>query len=289
MTATKTISTDTNFQFKSRITGNPDHELVLFLHGFPETSFMWRKLMAEAAREGFYCLAPDLRGLSPGARPKGKKQYGVAALAGDILEIARAVGKERFHLVGHDWGAAIGWKLVHDHPDRVISWTGISVPHLQAFGEAIVNNPEQRKMSAYIKAFQLPFLPEMNLRKKDFALFRKLWKHSEPEEVEAYLEVFRQKGALTAALNYYRGNYGLLKRAAREQVMGEISTPTLFIYGNRDIAIGPAAVANSHRFMKGPYHYLEIDDGHWLVQTQYERVRDALLPHLKKFTKESTK
>lgn len=288
MIAEKTIDTANGFQFNSLVSGDQAHKPVFFLHGFPETSYMWRGLMADITKEGFFCVAPDLRGLSPGARPKGSRNYSVDELIHDVSAIAESLGIEKFHLVGHDWGAAIGWKLVHDFPERVLSWTAISVPHLQAFGEAIVNDPQQRKMSAYIRAFQIPWLPELNLRKKDFALFRKLWKHSTADEVEAYLKVFRQKGALTAALNYYRGNYRLLKQAAREQVMGQISTPTLFIYGNKDIAIGASAVANGHQYLKGPYEYLELDDGHWLVQTSYEDIQTAILRQLQKYSQEAS-
>ncbi len=269
-----------NLTFNCRAAGNSNGELVIFMHGFPETSVMWKDLLSDISANGFYSLAPDLRGYSKEACPSGKKHYGINKLVSDVMGIANSIGRSQFHLVGHDWGAAIGWKLVHDFPNSVLSWTAMSVPHLQAFGSALVNDPEQGKMSSYIKSFQWPFLPERMIRKNDFKLFRKLWKNSSQEEIQEYLTVFSHKKQLTAALNYYRSNYKLLKKAAKTQILGEIKVPTLFIWGNRDPAIGSTAVKEGHKYVKSDYQYLELDAGHWLVQTQYQEVKSAINKHL---------
>ena len=80
-------------------------EPVLLLHGFPETSHMWVRLMGELSDKGYHCLAPDQRGYSPGARPADVADFGYPQLAADTLGIAKAAGFDRFHLVAHDWGA----------------------------------------------------------------------------------------------------------------------------------------------------------------------------------------
>ncbi|WP_298902206.1 alpha/beta hydrolase [uncultured Psychroserpens sp.] len=266
--------------FDCRTDGNKDNELVILLHGFPETSYMWKQLMSRFSEKGFYCVAPNLRGYSKNACPKGKKHYSLDQLSKDVLNISRYLNTSKFHLVGHDWGAAIGWKLVHDYQDNILSWTGISVPHLQAFGKAIVVDPEQIKMSQYIKNFQLPFLPEIQIRKHDFKVFKKLWKHSKSDEIDDYLSVFRNPKQLTAALNYYRGNYKLLKTAAKKQILGDIEVPTLFIWGNKDLAIGSFSVDESHQYMRSDYEFIELDAGHWLIQTNYQELNEAITKHL---------
>ncbi|MEL4455261.1 alpha/beta hydrolase [Lutimonas vermicola] len=271
-----------NLIFDCRTEGNKERELIIFLHGFPETSYMWKKLMSSVSKNGFYCVAPNLRGYSAGACPEGKKHYALDQLAADVLSISKFFNKSKFHLVGHDWGAAIGWKVVHDYQDVILSWTGISVPHLQAFGKAIVMDKEQKKMSQYIKNFQLPYLPEMGIRKDDFKIFRKLWKHCDSKEIDDYLTVFRNPKQLTASINYYRSNFKLLKRADKDQILGDINVPTLFIWGNKDIAIGPYAVNNSHQYMKNDYEYIELDSGHWLIQTNYEELKKAILRHVER-------
>ena len=271
-----------NLIFDCRTIGDKENELVLFLHGWPETSHMWKKLMHSLSKNRFYCVAPDLRGYSKDACPKGIKQYRLDKLANDVLEISKFLNKPKFHLVGHDWGAVIGWKVVHDFHDRILSWTAISVPHIQAFGKAISVDDEQKKMSQYIKRFQVPFLPEMRIRKNDFAVLKRLWKNSEPSEVEEYFKVFRNPKQLTASINYYRSNYKLLKSALNNEILGDINIPTLFIWGNKDPAIGAYSVSQGHKYMKSDYEFLELDSGHWLIQSKYEEINGAVTKHLEK-------
>jgi len=268
-----------NLEFDCRVSGNEKNGLIIFLHGFPETAFMWRKLMDRLSSLGFYCIAPDMRGYSKNACPKGVKNYTLKKLREDVLNLADAVGKNKFHLVGHDWGAGIGWYIVYHHHDRILSWTGLSVPHNRAFSKAIRLDKDQQKKSRYIKWFLLPLLPEMIIRKNDFKKFRRLWKHSSPEEVENYLSVFRRKKSLTAALNYYRANIG---RGKNERI-GDIKAPTLFIWGKNDFAIGSFAAESGHKYMKGAYTFLALDGGHWLIQTNYAEVESAIVAHISKF------
>ena len=61
----------------------------------------------------------------------------------------------------------------------------------------------------------------------------------------------------------------------------EISVPTLTIWGNQDTAVGRSTTETAARYMKGPYRFVELDAGHWLIQEQFETVRDELLAHLK--------
>lgn len=266
--------------FDCRTDGDKENELVIFLHGWPETSYMWKTLMSSFSKNGFYCVAPNLRGYSKDACPKGKKKYSLNKLAKDVMDIFEFLNKPKFHLVGHDWGAVIGWKVVHDHPDKILSWTGISVPHPQAFGKAIVVDEEQSKMSQYVKNFQLPYLPEKGIRKNDFELLKRLWKNSESNEIDDYLKVFKNPKQLTASINYYRNNYKLLKSAAKEQILGDINVPTLFIWGNKDIAIGSYSVKEGHQYMKNEYEFIELDSGHWLIQTNYPELERAITRHV---------
>lgn len=271
-------------EFDCLISGNEDHELVILLHGFPESSYVFRNMIEDLASQGYYCIAPNMRGYSSNARPKRKRNYEIKYLVSDVLELAKSVNKERFHLIGHDWGSAIGWQVVHDYPELIISWTGISVPHPQSFFEAILNDPDQKKKSKYIRLFQLPFLPELKIKSKNFKLLRDLWNEQSDDEIENYISILKEPGALTAMLNYYRAGYKVIKRARTEKIMGDINTPTLFIWGNRDVAVGRIAVDGSHKFIKGDYTFLALNGGHWLIQTHYTEVKKALFEHLNKFS-----
>jgi len=267
------------FEFDCRVSGNEENELIILLHGFPETSFMWINLMKKLSSIGYFCLAPDMRGYSKNASPKGVKNYTIKKLSGDILNIADAINVNKFHLIAHDWGAGIGWNIVYNNAEKIISWTALSVPHSRGFRKAIKMDKEQRKKSRYIGWFLFPVIPEIMLRKNDFEKFRKLWKHSSPEELNNYLSVFRRKYSLTAALNYYRANF----KKVNNQPVGDITTPTLFIWGKNDLAIGKVAAENNHKYMKGDYTFIEMDGGHWLIQSNYLEVEKAIIEHLTKY------
>jgi len=282
MTEIKKIQTG-QLEFTCRVCGNEEGELVLLLHGFPESSIMYRQLIEDLSKQNYYCIAPNLRGYSAGARPKGKQNYRIEELVKDVLDIAHNVEKEKFHLIGHDWGSAIGWQLVHDYPNKILSWTGMSVPHLHSFFEALLKDKDQKEKSRYISLFQLPILPEWNIKAKNFKVLRKLWDAQDVVEVEDYMAIGKEKGAVRSMLNYYRANHKLAKRAGKEQILGNIVVPTLFIWGKSDVAIGPASVDKGHKYMKGDYRYLELDAGHWLIQTKYCEIRDAVIEHLAKY------
>ncbi|MFY0643511.1 MAG: alpha/beta hydrolase [Bacteroidia bacterium] len=260
--------------------GNPENPLVVLLHGFPESAIVYTRLMQDLSLLGYYCIAPNLRGYSAGARPKGKSYYHLNHLTKDILEIVDSINKKDFHLIGHDWGAGIGWKLVHDYSSRILSWTALSLPHLQAFFESILTDKEQKVKSRYVNLFQIPYLPEWKLRSYDFKILRKLWSRQSEKEIATYIGICKEKYALTAMLNYYRASNKLYKSAKTQKVMGNIATPTLFIWGNRDIAIGRTAVSWSHKYMTGQYEFIELDAGHWLLQTNYEKIMNAITNHL---------
>ena len=277
MTVEQTQLSVGEYTYDIRRAGDGD-DLVILLHGFPETSHMWLPLLAHLADNGYTALAPDLRGYSPGARPEGAEHYGHATMAEDILAMADALGRDRFHLVGHDHGAGLGWFMASRHADRLISWTALSVPHIDAFGQAIATNPEQRERSQYMLFFRQVGTAEAALSADDFATLRNIWNASTPEQVEEYVRVLRQPGALTGALNWYRS--GL---TPDRQPLGQVSVPTLMIWGNQDQAIGRPGVTATPPLMDGPYRLVELDAGHWLIQEAQAEVLRETLAHLEAF------
>ncbi|MCH4004908.1 MAG: alpha/beta hydrolase [Lactobacillus crispatus] len=99
-----------NLDFTVRTAGLENSgDLVVLLHGFPESSLMWEPLMKILAEKGYRVIAPNQRGYSSDARPKGFKNYTMKLLASDVVTLAEKVGfKNKFHLVGHDIGA-VSW------------------------------------------------------------------------------------------------------------------------------------------------------------------------------------
>jgi pimeloyl-ACP methyl ester carboxylesterase len=148
--------------FHALAAGPPTGELVVLLHGFPQTSACWTRVLATLAGAGYRAVAPDQRGYSPGARPTTIQAYRMSELVADVLAIADRLGAETFHLVGHDLGGVVAWRLAGRHPERVATLAAISTPHPRAFSRALVAGTQALR-SAYIPVFRLPRLPELLL------------------------------------------------------------------------------------------------------------------------------
>lgn len=266
------------FTFRCRTSGDKG-EPVILLHGFPETSHMWIPLMDHLAGLGYQCLAPDQRGYCPGARPKGAENYHYSKLCEDVIALADHLGYQKFHLVGHDHGAGVGWTMSGRYPERIQSWTAMSVPHIAGFGDAIRNDADQTQRSQYIGFFQQEGVAEKMFSEKDFDGLKRIWDKCSDEQKEIYLAVFKEEYALSGALNWYRGSIQMEGADATGQV-GQITTPTLMIWGNQDSAIGRKSVESTPQYMEGPYRFVELDVGHWLIQENEDRILTEVRTHI---------
>lgn len=94
---------------------------LILLHGFPQTHMTWEKLAPDLARH-FHCIIPDLRGYGDSDAPADDADhhvYSKRAMAGDVVGLLDFLGLERAHVLGHDRGARVAYRLALDHPDRV--------------------------------------------------------------------------------------------------------------------------------------------------------------------------
>lgn len=266
--------------FMCRTAGEAGEPVVL-LHGFPETSHMWTGIMRQLADAGYRCLAPDQRGYSPGARPEDVEAYSYRNLVSDVFALADAAGFGRFHLIGHDWGALVGWACV-SVPDaaRITSWTALSVPHTQAFARAVRDDPEEEPYRQILQFLLTEGAPEAWAQNP--ALLKSVWTDSSDEEVEEYLRVLSAPGALRAAANWYRASRAHARSLEDPDApFGEVATPSLLIWGKEDPYVRRMSIDLAREYMRGPYRAVELDAGHWLAQQQPARVTEEILAHLR--------
>jgi pimeloyl-ACP methyl ester carboxylesterase len=172
----------------------------------------------------------------------------------------------------------VGWGTVMTYPQRVLSWSALSIAHPAAFGEALRTDPDQRSRSRYIMLFATPWLPEVLLSFKDFTILKGVWPNVPDSTRAEYLEVFSEPGALSGAFNWYRAMVGGFDSDGA--LATEVTTPTLFIWGNEDIAAGRWAVDAQAQYMAGPYEFIELDAGHWLMEDHPRVVTEAIIQHL---------
>src|SRR5689334_2102529 len=134
--------------------GPADGDPVLLLHGFPQDHREFDPILPRLHAAGLRTYALDQRGYSPGARPDAVSAYRITEPLADAVAVLDALGLESAHVIGHDWGALIGWLLAGTHPDRVRTLTAVSVPHPKALQLALRVRPTQRARFAYAALFR---------------------------------------------------------------------------------------------------------------------------------------
>jgi pimeloyl-ACP methyl ester carboxylesterase len=225
---------------------------------------------------GYRTIAPDQRGYSPGARPRGRRAYRISELTADIVELIELADLGPVHLVGHDWGAAVAWGVAARRPDLVSSLTALSVPHPAAFLRAMFTSSQGRR-SRYILFFQLPWLPERQLTSGDSweRALRSTGMSAAAAARDA--DLMGDRAAARAALNWYRAMVFANPLAAG----GKITVRTLYVWSDRDRAIGPQGAALTPRFVAAPYSYQVLEGvSHWIPDEAPEQLAALLARHI---------
>jgi pimeloyl-ACP methyl ester carboxylesterase len=268
-----------NLVFDVRDEGPSDGDVVILLHGFPQTKAAWDGVIPGLVAAGYRVLAPDQRGYSPRARPAGRRSYAGSHLVGDVLALADAANAESFHVVGHDWGGAVAWNTAMWHPDRVRTVTSIATPHPAAFRRALLTSTQLLR-SWYFLMFQLPRLPEwVATSKRGRPQFRQaLLRSGLPEDkLDEYLAVFDDPDAPTCIFNWYRG----VAFTPPSDMSQPVTVPTLYIYGARDIALGRKGAELTADYARAHYRSEPLDDAsHWIPEEAPDTVVRLLLEHL---------
>lgn len=266
--------------FQVRTAGEGER-LVLLLHGFPQTSYMWRNVIPALAADGYRVAAPDQRGYSPGARPDEVEEYGVEALTGDVVGLAEALGHDRFDVVGHDWGGAVAWGTAARFPEKVRSVTSVATPHPTALVEAMgAPSGEQANKSSYMALFGAEKgKAESVLLDNGAASLRDIYRSwglgsDDADDVEAYVRVLSDEATLTGALNWYR-------RGFEWAAIGPVEVPALYVWGTEDVALGREAAELTEKYVTGPYKFVVLDGvDHWTAEHAGDRLLAELESHL---------
>lgn len=258
--------------FRALAAGPPGGEPALMLHGFPEGAESWRPQLEALGGAGFRAVAPDLRGYGGTDAPEGEDAYGIEPLLEDVRGLVDAIGAPA-HIVGHDWGALIGWAFASRHPKLARTWTALSVGHPAAFTDP---DPDQRQRSRYILLFLERGKAEAVLAENGFRRLRAMYAGAFPADVvEAYVRGLERPGRLTAALNYYRAALRGLPAAT-----GEVTTDSELIWGDQDPALGRTQALATERWARGPYRLHVVEGaGHWLQYERPDEVSELLVAH----------
>jgi pimeloyl-ACP methyl ester carboxylesterase len=258
--------------------------LMLFLHGFPEFWRGWKKPLEHFGARGWLAVAPDQRGYNLSDRPAAVEQYRARVLIEDIRQLARALGAERFVLVGHDWGGAVAWGFAIAHPELLTHLVIVNSPHPYTFWRELAGNAAQQQASAYMLLLR-DAKAERVLSQDGYA---KLWQFAfgwgtppfGDEDKAAYMQAWAQPGALTGGLNWYRASPLYPPTPADPGASGlrleakdfRVKVPTLVIWGEADKALLPGCLEGLEECVPDLRLVRVPEASHWIIHEYPDRV-----------------
>jgi pimeloyl-ACP methyl ester carboxylesterase len=249
---------------------------VLLLHGFPDSSLLWRHQIPALTGAGMRAIAPDLRGFGESDKPQETEAYVIPNSARDMVALLDALEIDRAHVVGHDFGSVLAWVLAAVAPERVERLVVMSVGHPAT---SSLRTIADREMAWYQLLFQFEGVAEELLTRDDWKLFRE-WLRDDGD-VERYIGDLSRPGALTAGLNWYRANLAPRLELSRSP-LPSVAAPTLALWSSGDNYLSEHRMVGSREYVTGSWRYERIEGAsHWMQLDAPDRINELLLDHLR--------
>lgn len=261
---------------------------VLLLHGYPQSHLMWRHVAPRLA-ERFTVVAADLRGYGDSGKPESDPRhetYCKRRNARDQVAVMRALGHDRFHVVGHDRGGRVGHRLALDHPDRVESLSVLDIaPTHKMYLEA-----DRAMATAYWHWFfliQPDDLPERWIGSDPAHYLNRTFGGLDagaeafpPEVVAEYLRCFSDPATIHASCEDYRAGASIDLEHDEEDLDRKIACPVLALWGEASFVGGHYDVVAAWKERAVNVTGRGLPGGHWLPETAPEETHEALAAFL---------
>ena len=246
--------------------------LVLFLHGFPQFWWTWREQLTAFAAAGYRAAAMDLRGY--GGSDKTPRGYDPMTLTMDVTGVIRALGEANAAVIGHDWGATLGWTAATIRPKTVRRLVVVGAGHPRRQRASLLNDPAQIAASKHVFAAQRPLHAEKALvRDGGVAVGQMLraWGNPNwpaPEVARRYEQAIMIPGVAHCSLEYFRWWVRSLLRPDgiryTQRMRTPTDVPTLHLHGALDRAVLTSTARGSGRHVNAPYRWRLLDGvGHF--------------------------
>ncbi|QRQ12862.1 alpha/beta fold hydrolase [Acinetobacter pittii] len=280
--------------------GEADASLVVLIHGFPDTPHSWDHVYPLLVKAGYQVFVPWLRGYTQDSVNR-QAHYGLASALADLaawLELLKAKGrlKNKAHLVGHDWGAAIAMSFASGQSEALHSMSLLAVPpipNLKDIIKAIPNFPRQLYMSSYMLLMQSRFAEQV-LSRNNAGFVEKIWRKWSPtwnfteSDFLPTRAAFQNPDIAWAATRYYHNLFAVLNSdnlRANRHLLSPVTIPTLALAGLDDGCMNirlHQALAQTSYFPQGIESVYVPDCGHFLQAEQPNIIAQYLIQHFQK-------
>lgn len=252
--------------------------VALCLHGFPEARIAWADHLSALAGLGWRAVAPDMRGYGETDRPATRSAYEAQNLIDDVAAVFDALGARRRILIGHDWGGVVAWQVALSGRVPLDGLITLNAPHPNVFDRVLKDGWRQKLKSWYVAFFQLPWLPEAQLKARKGHGLTDILASQSPNFSPAALETYRRNilkpGAATAMINYYRANAVTLSNP--RQPSAKLKTPTLLVWGDADFALDASLAQGNEAYVEDFTLARLPGISHWVLHDAPDAVTSAI-------------
>ncbi|PWJ41759.1 alpha/beta fold hydrolase [Sediminitomix flava] len=250
---------------------------VLLLHGFPDSADLWENQIGPLVEAGFSVIAPDQRGFGDSELLEGVEHYTIDKIAADALALMDHLGVQKARLVGHDFGAFVGWYLATVHADRFECYMPLSVGHPNSYAKAGIR---QKQLGWYALFYQFEGIAETMLAKDDWALFRAFVENH--PEVETWITALSRPRRMTAGLNWYRANF--MAAFSGELPLPNATIPVQAVWSTGDMALAEEQMAGTAEFVDGDFKYHTFEGvSHWITMDASDKLNPIILDFIKEY------
>ncbi|MCL8268426.1 MULTISPECIES: alpha/beta fold hydrolase [Leptospira] len=262
--------------------------VILFIHGYPDTHKTW-DLQIDSLKEKFRLGAIDLRGFGRSSKPLEQSEYNYAVILPDLVKAIDFLSKNsKVHIVGHDWGATLGWLFISDskYSKYVNSFTAISGPHPWLAGKRMIDDlfslnfdnwkkvVDQSFRSWYIWFFQIPILPELMWQNFGELIYKWIMDLGGVPKKDFLRKVNRNDiySTTIAPINLFRE---LLFGRTVISAPSNIKIPVQLIIPQKDFIVLPEVYENTYDYVDN-LEIHKLDSNHWVHREQPNVVTELI-------------
>ncbi|MEM8660673.1 MAG: alpha/beta hydrolase [Pseudomonadota bacterium] len=269
--------------------GEEKSELIVFIHGFPSFWYSFSRQLAAFVAD-YHVVAIDGLGAGRSDAPLSPEPYSLENMNAHLEALLDKLGKERAHLIGHDWGATLALGFAQRYPDRVLSVTGISAPPQNVLLDTLSTQADQAATFDYIETLKRAnpiLLMALGFRERiwqgAYAPLLAEGALSEPEG-ELFRDATSNPKRVNAHINWYRANVpapdDIQAASFWPSREARIVAPLLFIWGQEDELISPGLVSQL-ALIAYDTELLPLESvGHWPHIQRPDAVNNAIRTHL---------